>query len=80
MVSHLTLTIVPVLGVSMFVSKHIEITMHTKDEDSMNLSVVDNSNLFFIIITGAAQRKPENSKEYYPQDYIFCLFVYNFYV
>jgi hypothetical protein len=60
------LTTVPVLGENRFISKHAVITMLTKDEDSMNLSVVDNSNLFFIIITDAAQKQSENSKEYYP--------------
>lgn len=49
------LIIVLKLGVKRFTSKHIEMTILIKDEDRVNLTAFDNSNLSFIIITKMAQ-------------------------
>ncbi|MEK6766103.1 MAG: hypothetical protein AABY49_07785 [Planctomycetota bacterium] len=44
------------LGVKRLTSRHIDTTILTKVEDSMNLTAADNCNLSFIIIAEVAQK------------------------
>jgi len=45
-------------GAKRFTSKHIEMTMLTKDDDSKALVVFDNNNLSFIMIAEKVQKSP----------------------
>ena len=38
-------------GAKRFTSRHIEMMMLTKDEDRIDLVVIDNNNLLFILVT-----------------------------